>query len=312
MKLQTTALLLSGALLVGCGSSSDSTNDANNTTAIDITDGLTMIFFDNVSSKQYLYNTDTETYEDMNADETQNYDMTGRHGKPYVWFHETTAGVDQKIVMLNEDFDINEGNVTYESFQYLGHFHEENNEQHFAAHSPDEFDPDNNASAAKLAALNALSADLLEKEEIKEEIAEALPSGESLCNFFVFEHDHEEEDNETEKHEEEAAAHIALTTTGSVYVFVEQNGTLQSTQAAFALEGVSACETDKSAIVKASDYGVIIFSAQSQKLYLVDNHGMDFHQHSTWDIAKFLPAGFTPTSLASIVEEGEHDHDHEE
>lgn len=310
MKLQTTtmALLLSGALLVGCGSSSSSSdvNSTDMTSSIDLPDGLTMIFFDNITSAQYLYDTDSEKSENMNADATQNYDMSGKHGKLFLW----NDTVDQKIVMLNEDFDINEGNITHTGFQYLGHFHEENNEKYFAAHSPSEFDPDNNASDAKLAALNALSADLLAKEEIKAEIAEALPSGESLCNFFVFEHDHE--DNATEEEHEEAAAHIALTTTGSVYVFTEQNGTLQSTQATFALEGVSSCESDKSAIIKASDHGVIIFSAVSQKLYLVDNHGMDFHQHSSWDVSKFLPAGFTPTTLASIIEEGEHDHDHEE
>jgi len=316
MKIQTTtmALLLSGVLLVGCGGGGSSSNNDNMMTDINLPDGLTMIFFDNVSSKQYLYNTDSEKYEDMNADETQNYDMTGKHGKLFLWNHESATGIDQKIVMLNEDFDINEGNITHTGFQYLGHFHEENNEKHFAAHSPSEFDPDNNASAQKLAALTALSSTLLEQEEIKTEIAEALPSGESLCNYFVFEHEEHEEEhegNETEEHhEEETAAHIALTTTGSVYVLAEQNGTLQSTQAAFALEGVSSCESDKSAIIKASDHGVIIFSAVSQKLYLVDNHGIDFHQHSSWDIAKFLPAGFTPTTLTAITEEGDHDHDH--
>jgi len=308
MKLQTTTLtlLLTGTLLIGCGGNSNSSDTTS--TDIDLPDGLTMIFFDNASSQQYLYNTDSETYEDMNIDETQSYNMTGKHGRLITWFHETTSGVDQKIVMLNEDFDINEGNVTYESFQYLGHFHEENNEKLFAAHSPDEFGPDNNASATKLAALNALSADLLEKEEIKDEIAAALPSGETLCNFFVFEHDHDEE-NATE---EEAVPHIALTTTGMVYIFEESDGTLLQSQSAFALEGVSSCERDKSAIMQVDEEGVIIFSSQSQKLYLVDNHGIDFHQHSSWDISYFLPAGFTPTTLASITEGEEHDHDEEE
>jgi len=305
MKLHTTTLLLLGTLLAGCGGGSSSDAGTSDTTmnTIDLPDGLTMIFFDNTTSRQYLYDTQSEKYEDMNSDSTQNYDMSGKHGLPIVWFHKTSAGVDQKIVMLKEDFVIGDGNVSYQSFHYLGHFHEANNEKHFAAHSADEFNPDNNASSAKLAALKALNAHLLKQEEIKAEIANALPSGESLCNYYVLEEEHE--DNATH---EEAAAHIALSTTGQVYLLSEQNGTLLPTQAVFGLEGVSYCESDKSAIVKANDHGVIIFSAQSQKLYLVDNHGVDFHQHSTWDIAKFLPAGFTPTVMTSIVEEGTHDH----
>jgi len=304
MKLHTATLLLLGTLLAGCGGGSSSNAEATDTTmnGINLPDGLTMIFFDNTTSRQYLYDSDSEKYEDMNSDSTQNYDMSGKHGLPIVWFHESATGVDQKLVMLNDAFSINDENVSYRSFHYLGHFHEENNEKHFAAHRADEFNPDNNASSAKLATLEALNAHLLQQEEIKAKIANALPSGESLCNYYVLE---EHEDNATH---EEAMTHIALSATGQVYVLSEQNGTLQPIQAAFGLEGVSYCESDKSAIVKANDHGVIIFSTQSQKLYLVDNHGLDFHQHSTWDIAKFLPAGFTPTVMTSIVEEGAHDH----
>ncbi|MEA1953399.1 MAG: hypothetical protein U9O24_03310 [Campylobacterota bacterium] len=301
MKLKTTTMtLLLGALLVGCGGSSDTKETGDNT--INLPDGLTMIFFDNASSQQYLYDTDSEKYEDMNSDTTQNYNMIGKHGLPITWFHHTETGVDQKIVMLNDTFNITEGNLTYEGFHYLGHFHEENNEKHFAAHSADEFNPDNNASVKKLGALKAFNSYLLEQENVKTEITAALPSDESLCNFFVFEHEEHEEG------EEETVPHIALSTTGIVYVFGEQNGELTQLQSPFALEGVSSCESSKSAIVKVSDHGVLIFSAESQKIYLVDEHGMDFHQHSTWDIDRFLPSGFTPTVVTSILEEGEHDH----
>lgn len=293
MKLNTATLLLLGTLLAGCGGGSSSNTGTSDTTmnTIDLPDGLTMIFFDNTTSRQYLYDTQSEKYEDMNSDSTQNYDMSGKHGLPIVWFHESTTGVDQKIVMLNDTFAIGDENLSHRSFHYLGHFHEANNEKHFAAHSADEFNPDNNASSTKLATLDALNAHLWQQEEIKAKIANALPSGESLCNYYVLDKEH-----------------IALSTTGQVYLLSERNGTLLPTQAAFGLEGVSYCESDKSAIVKANDHGVIIFSAQSQKLYLVDNHGMDFHQHSTWDIDRFLPAGFTPTVMTGIVEEGTHDH----
>jgi len=305
MKLQAAALLLTGAIFVGCGGSSNSTDTGDTNTPIDLPDGLTMVFFDNVNSTQYLYDTTTEQYEDMNSDSTQNYDMTGKHGNPVVWFHHTDAGVDQKIVMLSDYFDVTTTLLTYSEFHYLGHFHEENNVKSFAAHSNEEFNPANNPSETKLAALETLNADLLEQEEIRAEIATALPAGETLCNFFVFDHE-EHEEGATQ----ESTAHIALSGTGMVYVFSEADGALAQSQPPFALEGVSSCHSSMSDIVKASDYGVLIFSAQSQKIYLVDNHGIDFHQHSSWDINRFLPAGFAPTALASITEESTGAHDH--
>jgi hypothetical protein len=208
--------------------------------------------------------------------------------------------------MLRDDFDINDVNVTHNDFHYLGHFHEENNEKFFAAHSADEFDPAV-ASEKKLATLDALSAHLHEQEEIRAEIEEALPGNEMLCNFFVFEHSHEADTNETE---EEAAPHIALTESGKVYVFAEVNETLSEIQEPVVLDGVTECQESESSIIQNGDHGVIIFSAQTQKLYLVDNHGMDFHQHSSWDIGRFLPTGFTPTDMAGIGEGHEGDHEH--
>ena len=320
MKLQKTwaAVVLSGLMLAGCGGSSAPESDTKNvsSTQIDLPDGNVLIFFDNETSAQYLYDTDSETYEDMNI-EGENYDMTDKNGKLIVWNHHTAAGVDPKIVMLDEYFDINDGNLTYTDFHYLGHFHEENNEKFFAAHSADEFDPAV-ASDQKLAALDALNAHLLEQEEIKEEISEALlletEGNETLCNFFVFAHDHDHDHEEADTNEtgEEAAPHLALTVSGKVYVFAEANETLTQVQNPVVLDGVTACQEDQSSIIQNGDHGVLIFSAQTQKLYLVDNHGMDFHQHSSWDIDRFLPNGFTPTQMAGIGEGEEHDHEHEE
>lgn len=289
-------------LLVGCGSD----NNNNPTHGLDLPDGKTMIFFDNESSKQYLYNTDTDKYEDMNI-EGKNYNMSGKNGKLIVWNHKTPTGIDQKIVMLDDAFNINEGNLTHTDFHYLGHFHTEDDKQVFAAHSSSEFDA-SVSSAKKKGALKALNIYLIGQEEIKQEIAEALPSGEQLCNYFVFEHEHHEEHNATE---EEAIPHIALSKSGKVYIFKEGETGLASSQAVFGLDGVTSCEEDKSSIIKNDDHSVLIFSAESQKLYLVDEHGMDFHQHSSWTASKFLPTGFTPTQLAGIgKKKEEHDHDH--
>lgn len=321
--MKLTNLVITGftaLLLVGCGSS-NSTNantNLNISSSLDLPNGKTLIFFDNESSKQYLYDTTKDTNTDMNAEANATYNMTDKTGRLIVWNHETAAGIDQKIVMLNDDFNINEGNLTYNDFHYLGHFHEEDNEHVFAAHANSEFDP-TVSSDAKKAALVALNKHLLEQEEVKQEIAEALPSGEELCNFYVFAHEeHEEEEdadhNETaEAHEhEEASAHIALTKSGKVYIYHEEEEGLHQEGAAFALDGVSSCEEDKSSIIKSDDYGVYIFSAESQTLYLVDSHGEDFHQHSKWTGSKFLPEGFTPTQLAGISESNEHYHENNE
>ena len=100
MKLQKTwaGVLLSGLFLVGCGGTSTPSG-----TDIDLPDGNVLIFFDNVTSEQYLYDTDSETFEDMNSDPEENYNMTDKHGKLIVWNHHTDAGVDPKIVMLHDD-----------------------------------------------------------------------------------------------------------------------------------------------------------------------------------------------------------------
>ena len=315
-KISMISAVVAATIITGCGGSGSTNSNSGQQPEIDLPDGKALVFFDNASSKQYGYNTDTETFEDMNV-AGENYDMTDKHGKLIVWHQETSAGEDQKIVMLHDDFDINEGNHTHNGFHYLGHIHEENNEQHFAAHSSDEFDPINNASEKKLATLIALNAHLIEQEEIKEEIEEALPSGETLCNFYVFGHEEHEEHAEEEGHEEheeeeehEAGAHIALTTSGKVYIYEEHEGELEESQSSFALDGVTACKENESSIIQNGEHGVLIFAAQSQKLYLADEHGADFHVHSTWDAATFLPAGFTPTMFAGIGE-GDEDHDHD-
>jgi major membrane immunogen (membrane-anchored lipoprotein) len=303
-KIWIISAIAAAVMMTGCGgSSSDSISD--DTTAIDLPDGKTLIFFDNESSAQYLYNTDTETYQDMNI-AGENYDMTGKNGKLIVWNHETVEGVDPKIVMLHDDFNINEGNLTYTGFHYLGHFHEENSVAVFAAHSADEFDPDISSDAQK-STLESLNMHLLEQEEIREEIEEVLPSGETLCNFFVLGHETHEEDEENTT--EESAPHIALTTSGKVYIYEETDAGLTPSQGVFTLDGVTECKESESSIIQNSDYGVLIFMAQTQKLYVADSHGEDFHVHSTWDAEKFLPSGFTPTLLTGI---GESEHDHED
>jgi len=312
-------------MMTGCGGGSSSSDDTQDAHEDALPAGLTFMMFDNETSEQYSFDTEHEEVKDMNVD-GENYDMTGKNGKLVVWTHQEME--EQKVVMLNDvDYNIlNDGNVTYENIHYLGHFHDDG----FAAHSADEFDPavETNATilGQKLAALNSLSEHLLEQEEIREELEEALANVNAtgdLCNFIVLgEHEeHDDEGDEEEEHEEHGTPHIALTTDGYVYIFEEheEDGTheLEQDGVHFLLDGVTNCTETKSDILQIEENGVAIFSAETQKMYLVDKHedeesttyGTDFHVHSTVEISEVMPAGFTPTSVA-VIGEGEHDHEH--
>ncbi|MDY0403877.1 hypothetical protein [Sulfurovum sp.] len=325
MKLQKTwaGVVLSGLLLVGCGggsSISDNHEDA-------LPAGLTFIMFDNATGDQYSYDTEHREFENMNG-EGEKYDMTGKNGKLVVWTHHMVDAdgnetEEQKVVMLNDvDYNIlnDDDNVTHDNIHYLGHFHDDG----FAAHSADEFDPAVETNETKLekkqAALDSLSEHLWEQEEIREELEEALSNVNAtgdLCNFIVLGEHEEHDDNVI--HEEHGTPHIAMTTDGYVYVFEENATTHELVQDGihFLLDGVTNCTETESDILQVGESGVAIFSAETQKLYLVDKHeddesstyGTDFHVHSTVEISEIMPAGFTPTSVAAIGE-GEHDHDH--
>ncbi len=314
-------------MLAGCGGggSYDGRDDDH---ADEHSVELTFIMFNNATSEQYSYEAAHEEVEDLNI-EGENYDMTGKNGKLVVWTHHMVDSdgnetEEQKVVMLNDvDYNIAiDGNVTYENFHYIGHFHtnEETNESEFAAHSADEFSEDN-ITDAKQDVLNSLSAHLLEREEVREELEEALfnvSATGDLCNFIVV-GEHEEHEEEGDEEEEHGVPHIALTTDGYVYVFEENTTTheLEQDGIHFLLDGVTSCSEIESDIIQVGDHGVAIFSAQTQKLYMVDKHetevtstyGADFHVHSTIEISDIMPAGFTPTSVVAIGE-GEHDHDH--
>ncbi|CAA6819966.1 MAG: Unknown protein [uncultured Sulfurovum sp.] len=314
--MNTTKLALASLvtlLFIGCGSSSSSNSntDVNLTSSLDLPDGKILIFFDNATSDQYLYDTTADTNTNMNTDVNKTYNMTDKTGKLIRWDHETTTGVDQKIVMINDDFNINEGNLTYNDFHYLGHFHEEDNVHVFASHSNSEFDP-TVSSDAKKATLVSLNTHLLEQEAIKQEIATTLAdAGEELCNFYVLEH--EEEDAATETEEDHGdSPHFAFTKSGKVHVYYDEEGGLTLGGDIVALEGVTSCEEDKSSIVKNNDHGVLIFSAETQTLYQVDTHDEingttrpDYHQHANWTGSKFLPTNFTPTQFVGIGESDE-------
>lgn len=309
--LKMTGLALSAMLVLsGCGSSDSDSHDNH---GAEIEGEKLFFFYNHMSQEQYAYHSDHGDYENLNSDPTSNFYMSDKEsGRMIYWPHESTdangtVSIDEKIVMVKADYDFAEdGNLTHENLIYLGHFHGEE----LAAHSPDEFDPESEKWASfsetiqqkKANALKALNLYLAEQNEIKEEIAEALSNeSETLCNFFVPHH---------EEHEEEAP-HYALTQDGELYVFKEGANGLEKYQGPLALDGASSCAMNESGITSAGEHGVFVYMYSSKTLYLVDEHGADYHEHSKWGINELLPSSVEPTQMIGFGGESDHEgHDH--
>jgi hypothetical protein len=318
--LKITGLALSAILaLGGCGSSdSDSGSDDSSlqeSMGAEIDVEKLFFFYNHLTGEQYTYDTTTREVANLNSDETSNLYMSNKgHGHIIYWPHQTTdengtAIIDEKAVMVNESYEYGvDGNLTHENLIYLGHFHGED----LAAHSSAEFDPDSNISATyseaikvkKANALKALNIYLAEQNEIKEEIAEALDSeGETLCNFFVPHHEHE--DNETE---EETIPHYALTEDGELYIFTEGENGLEKYQGPLVLDGATSCSKNESGMTSAGESSIFVYMHSSKRVYLMDSHGADYHEHSKWEIGEILPSSVEPMQMIGF---GGIDEDHE-
>jgi hypothetical protein len=284
-------------LFAGCDSS-----DSNDSSSVEIEGDKTLIFYNSNTQNQYVYFTETGEVQNLNSDSESNFYMPNKdRGTMFYWADEYTDGeIDEKVVMLKESF---EGNISYQNLIYIGHFHD----TELASHSPDEFAPEN-ISEAKQKALIRLNSYLAEQREIEEEISEALnEENETLCNFFVPFHEEHEEMETEEEHEE--IPHFALSETGKLYIFTEEESELKKIQAPVVLNGVTECSKSGSGITSSPE-GVFVFSEETQKLYLVDAHGMDYHQHSQWSLGEFLPSSFEATQMIGfgLGEDANHTH----
>jgi len=308
--MRTKTLLLSlvmGAIFTGCGSSD---SDSDKTPTVNLPDGKTLLFYNKNSNAHYSYDTEHEKAVNLNADSTSNLSMTGKgEGAFLYWPDEYAEGmIDEKIVMLKSTYNhTTDGNITSDNFIYLAHPHGEE----FAAHSSDEF-KEEALSDKKRAALTRLNTYLALRQDQAQEISEALTAldgTETLCNFLVPHHEeHSDEHNESAHAHSEKTPHYALSATGKLYIFEEDNESLKSIQAPVVLEGVSTCAQDMSGLTAYGEAGVLVFMESTQTLYLVDAHGLDYHQHSKWTLSEFMPADFSATSMSGIGESEDHEH----
>jgi|GEM_PF-795223 len=334
------AVGVASLLLTGCGgggsSSSDDGSEMPQTSSLPA--GLTLTMIDSTGPYYYSYQTDTDELTDLNALADSSGDSAVQKLRltdvsslgSFVQWPDFRMLLDEerldgKYLLMKPSYQM--GDVilggTAESpgdFSQLVHFHDTD----LAAHSGDEFygaddcaqeDLDAGTCSGAYYGLQRLNAHIAEQNELNEEVAEALPEGQNLCRAYIDPYqkfEHEQEEAGAEEHAHGALTHFALTDTGRIYFYEEGDSGLVSTQGFVALEGVSSiANCSRTTIARASDDGVIVFIPDTQKLYLVDNHGVDYHQHSVWDMADILPAGEYVDMLAVLGAGAEHDEEHD-
>lgn len=322
------SLLCSQALMLGgCGSSSSS-NDNTTPTTVGLPEELNLVFLNSTTSDYYSFDTSTETSINLNELASTSEDTAVRNlqitdpstiGHFLHWPDFRMSGdeelLDMKYVLMKPGYA--PGSVIdADQFVQLAHFHDEE----LAAHNAEEFrDPEEgSAKAAGLARLNSF---VTEQADLEEEVGEAMPEGQQLCRAYVdpyvkfeMEEEHEGEEAEAEageEHEHGELVHYALSKTGRMYFFEDGESGLEQTQGFVTLDDVTTiADCNRTSIARTSEDGVLVFIPDTQKLYLVDSHDADYHQHSTWDLSAVLPTGIT-ADLVAIIGAGDADHDHE-
>ncbi len=323
----------------------ESDHDGMHSADADLPDGKTLVFYNQDNNAQYSYNTTSEQAQNLNQDPSSNFYMLDKPvGRLFYWPDEFAPGeVDEKVVMLKQNYAYTpEGApLDHEDLIYLGHFHGDE----LAAHAAAEFDPNGEPapSEGKLAALDRLNAYLGEQDALKSEIEAALQAVDpnaAICAFLVPEHEHEHEheghdahddadghddaehdhamemsaaEDDTADHGEDASLpHYALASSGLVYIFQDEGEGLQPVQPnPVQLDGLTLCDANNlGSITVYGEHGVLVFAEQSQKLYLVDEHGLDYHQHSQWDLAEFMPADFRASMMLGLGHGDASEHQH--
>jgi len=336
MKYFKVLLVLGALLLSACGGESSNNNDSDNNSQAGkdlLPSGKTLVVIDTSSPSHYQVTTDdNEVLTDLNETARQSSDSAVQKleisdgsnlGKFFIW---DDGDNGEKIVLLKSGM-ADDAEITHENLVYIAHYHDED----LAAHSPSEFDPatygDNWEGSGKQLGLARLNTAFSEQKTLFNEVEEALTaqaSEQALCRAFVGSHEEHGEDEgheeasatkaAAEEEEREEAIHFALTKSGRLYLYEEENEELSSKQSFIALQGVSSIsDCDKTAITAVNEETILVFIADTQKVYLVDSHdGADFHEHSNIDISELMPTGFNADLIAAIGEGDEHDHDEDE
>ncbi|MEB8434310.1 hypothetical protein OO007_18880 [Cocleimonas sp. KMM 6892] len=323
---------VSTLILSGCGGGGSSSADEE--TSVDLSDGLSLSLslLNAGTGAYYSFDSETEARTDLNEIATgsqdssiQNLAITDTSTVGYFlhWpdFREVDGEeqFDMKYLLMRPTYQ-HGTTIDADQMVQLAHLHGDT----LAAHSAEEFrNPEPGSSQEQ--SLLRLNSFVAEQNALEAEVTEVMPAGTQLCRAYIdpylkFEEEEEhaaEEVGETteeaeEEHEHDDLVHYALDTTGRMYFFAEGENGLEQMQGFVQLDEVSnVSDCSRTTVARVSEDGVLVFIPDTQRLYLVDSHGGDFHQHSTWPVSALLPENET-TDLVAIIGTGEeHDHDHE-
>lgn len=208
-------------------------------------------------------------------------------------------GEDQKAVVLNTAGYSFANQATrpidQPDLHYTLHYHNEA----LASHKP---------AAILDAEISSLNTFLNEQKDIEQEITAALPTDKKLCHFKVAKQSYKGA---------EVDVHFALTTDGWLYFYQDGASGLESltnqppaqlTDSVNATTPIADCH--KTGFAVESDAGVLVWLADTQKLYGVDNHQQDYHLHEVMDLADYIGAGKSADYMVAIGEGAGVDHNH--
>jgi hypothetical protein len=294
-------------------------DDDDKKTSLGLPEGKTLVFIDASSPKHYALNTTTEALTDLNTLAASSADSsiqklaindTSTIGYFFHWPDFREVGdddqLDDKYLLMKPNEDL-ATDIDSTKVMQLVHFHGDD----LAAHSADEFESPEPGSAKEVG-LARLNAYRVKYNALFDEVEEALGAdttaeGQTLCKAFIDPYQAYEDGDHYH------GMHFGLTTSGRVYFYQpNESDEMEIAQGFVTLTGVSSIQNcDRVTITRTGDDGVLVFIPDTQRLYLVDSHGGDYHLHSTWLIADILPAGVTADLMAALGE-GDEDHDHDD
>lgn len=321
---------ISSLILSGCGGGGSSSDEE---TSVELPEGLSLSLLNAGTGAYYSFDTTTEVRTDLNELATGSQDSaiknlaitdTSAVGQFFHWpdFREIDGEdqFDMKYLLMRPSYQ-DGSTIDADQMIQLVHFHDDT----LAAHSAEEFQAPESGSGQE-ESLIRLNSFVDEQNELEAEVTEVMPAGTQLCRAYIdpylkFEEEEEhaaeeateESEESEEEHEHHDLVHYALDTTGRMYFFKEGDNGLEQAQGFVQLDEVSnISDCSHTTVARVSEDGVLVFIPDTQRLYLVDSHGGDFHQHSTWPISALLPENET-TDLVAIIgtgDDADHDHDH--
>jgi len=313
MKKIATFVMLTGLLFSGCGDNNDTDSDEHDHEHGD--DERSLIFYNDTTNDHLVYDMHEEQLIDLNNatyihdDEEQdisNFNLTSsQSGVPFVWLDnkgdDDVSNDEEKIIMFNSSYDFQSA-VTWEDFYYLGHFHEadhdhdeEETEEHaedeehaeyvLAAHSNDEFDV---TSGGKYEAMERLTTYITEQNQLKIDLASALPddAATSICGVYT-----------NIDLEENITSYYAMGTNGTFYAFDKNDTSYTYVDQVAVADSCTPNEMGMSGI----ENGVWVFLKDTQTIYEVDKHDDGvYHIHETMDASDYIGVGKSANVMVSI------------